>query len=54
VEDIVIVVGPFSFEAILSAHESLEQDEHGDHRFIGLIIKAGPWSIYHSGDCVLY
>jgi L-ascorbate metabolism protein UlaG (beta-lactamase superfamily) len=49
-----LVAGPFSFEAIPSAHETIEQDENGDHRFIGLIVKAGPWTIYHSGDCVPY
>ncbi len=49
-----LAVGPFSFEAIPSAHESIEQDENGDHRFIGLIVKAGEWVIYHSGDCVPY
>ena len=48
------IVGPFTFFAIPSAHETLDQDENGDHRFIGLIIQAGPWTIYHSGDCVLY
>ena len=45
---------PYTFEAIPSAHETLEQDEHGDHRFIGFIIRAGKWTLYHSGDCVLY
>jgi L-ascorbate metabolism protein UlaG (beta-lactamase superfamily) len=49
-----LVAGPFSFEAIPSAHETIEQDEHGDHRFIGLIVKARKWTIYHSGDCVPY
>lgn len=49
-----ILVGPFTFFAIPSAHESLEQDENGDHRFIGLIVQAGRWTIYHSGDCVPY
>jgi L-ascorbate metabolism protein UlaG (beta-lactamase superfamily) len=32
----------------------LEQDENGDHRFIGLIIQVGKWTIYHSGDCIPY
>jgi L-ascorbate metabolism protein UlaG (beta-lactamase superfamily) len=45
---------PFTFRAIPSAHESLEQDENGDHRFIGLIVQVGNWTIYHSGDCILY
>lgn len=49
-----ILVGPFTFFAIPSAHESLEQDANGDHRFVGFIVQAGRWTIYHSGDCVLY
>ena len=49
-----IRIGPFTFHAIPSAHEMLEQDEHGDHRYIGLILQAGGWTIYHSGDCVPY
>ena len=47
-------VEPFIFHAIPSAHEALEQDEHGDHRFIGFIVQIGKWTIYHSGDCILY
>jgi L-ascorbate metabolism protein UlaG (beta-lactamase superfamily) len=53
-DDESVRVNPFTFHAIPSAHESLEQDANGDHRFIGLIIKAGKWTIYHSGDCVPY
>jgi L-ascorbate metabolism protein UlaG (beta-lactamase superfamily) len=49
-----ISVDPFTFHAIPSAHELLEQDENGDHLFIGLIIQFGKWTIYHSGDCVPY
>jgi L-ascorbate metabolism protein UlaG (beta-lactamase superfamily) len=47
-------IGPFSFHAIPSAHETLEQDENGDYRCMGLLIQAGPWAIYHSGDGVPY
>ena len=47
-------IDPFSFHAIPSAHESLEQDENGDHKYIGLIVQAGKWTIYHSGDCIPY
>jgi L-ascorbate metabolism protein UlaG (beta-lactamase superfamily) len=49
-----IEIDPFVFHAIPSAHESLEQDENGDQRFIGLILQIGKWTIYHSGDCVPY
>jgi len=54
VDDAPLEIDPFSFEAIPSAHESIEQDEHNDHRFIGLVIKIDKWTIYHSGDCVPY
>lgn len=49
-----IRTGPFIFHAIPSAHEALEQDEHGDHRYIGFLVQAGNRTIYHSGDCILY
>jgi L-ascorbate metabolism protein UlaG (beta-lactamase superfamily) len=49
-----IRAGEFTFHAIPSAHETLEQDENSDHRFIGLIIEVGKWTIYHSGDCIPY
>lgn len=49
-----IKLDPFTFHAIPSAHEKLEQDENGDHRCIGLIVQAGNRTIYHSGDCVPY
>jgi L-ascorbate metabolism protein UlaG (beta-lactamase superfamily) len=47
-------IGPFTFHPIPSAHETLEQDENGDYRFIGLVVQLGKWTIYHSGDCIPY
>lgn len=41
-------------EAIAAAHERLETDAEGNHRFLGYIISAGGLRIYHSGDCVPY
>ena len=49
-----VIIAPFRFNAIPSAHESLEMDENGDHRFIGYIIEIGGRTIYHSGDCCIY
>ena len=49
-----IRIDPFVFYALPSAHELLEPDQHGNHRFIGFIVKVGKWTIYHSGDCVPY
>jgi L-ascorbate metabolism protein UlaG (beta-lactamase superfamily) len=47
-------IGPFTFQAVPAAHEALEMDEQGHHKFIGLIIQAGPYTLYHSGDTVRY
>lgn len=49
-----ISVEPFTFHAVPAAHEALEQDDAGHHKFIGLVIEVGPWTIYHSGDTVRY
>lgn len=49
-----IRLGRFRITAIASAHEELETDPSGRHRFLGYIIEAGMSLIYHSGDCVPY
>jgi L-ascorbate metabolism protein UlaG (beta-lactamase superfamily) len=49
-----VAIGPFKFYAIPSAHETLETDENGDHKFVGYIIEVGGRTIYHSGDCIPY
>ncbi|MEZ2127717.1 MULTISPECIES: MBL fold metallo-hydrolase [unclassified Sinorhizobium] len=35
-----------------AAHETLETDAEGNHRFLGYVIDAGSVRIWHSGDCV--
>lgn len=47
-------VGAFTFHGIPSAHNELETDERGQHRFMGFVVEAGPWRIYHSGDTLRY
>jgi L-ascorbate metabolism protein UlaG (beta-lactamase superfamily) len=49
-----IQIHPFTFHAIPSAHETLETDENGDHKFTGYVIEVGGKTIYHSGDCIPY
>lgn len=49
-----VSVSPFTFHAIPSAHESLETDENGEHKFVGYVIEVGGKTIYHSGDACLY
>ncbi|MFI0770409.1 MBL fold metallo-hydrolase [Streptomyces sp. NPDC021218] len=41
-------------EPVPAAHERLEQDENGDHRFLGYVLTVGGVRVYHSGDCVPY
>jgi L-ascorbate metabolism protein UlaG (beta-lactamase superfamily) len=47
-------IGPFELRAIPAAHESLDRDEQGRCRFLGFIVQAGPFGVYHSGDTVVY
>lgn len=44
----------FRFNGLPSAHETVERDEQGRCRFLGYIVQFGRWTIYHSGDTVLY
>jgi L-ascorbate metabolism protein UlaG (beta-lactamase superfamily) len=47
-------VGPFTFHAIASAHNELETDELGRHKFLGYVVQFGDFTVYHSGDTLLY
>ena len=46
--------GPFSVTAVPAAHERVELDASGRHRYLGYVIRWGSWTVYHSGDTVLY
>lgn len=39
---------------IASAHEEVETNAAGEHRFLGYILQAGEVTLYHAGDCVPY
>jgi L-ascorbate metabolism protein UlaG (beta-lactamase superfamily) len=45
-----VTCGAFTFHAVPAAHNELERDAAGRHKFLGYVIEAGPWRIYHSGD----
>ncbi len=47
-------VGDFRIHGIAAAHEELEKDEEDRCRFLGYVGRFGPWTVYHSGDTVLY
>jgi L-ascorbate metabolism protein UlaG (beta-lactamase superfamily) len=40
--------GPFRIEAVPAKHDELGPE------FVGYIVRFGPWTIYHSGDTLLY
>lgn len=44
----------FEITGVPAAHEEIERDAAGRHRFLGYIVRCGPWTLYHSGDTVRY
>ncbi|WP_421829847.1 MBL fold metallo-hydrolase [Larkinella sp.] len=47
-------VAGFSFHGVPAAHNSLERDDQGRCKFMGFVVQAGPWTVYHSGDTLWY
>jgi L-ascorbate metabolism protein UlaG (beta-lactamase superfamily) len=41
-------VGPFRIEAVPAKHDEMTPD------VVGYVVTCGPWTIYHSGDTLLY
>lgn len=41
-------------QAVAAAHERLEIDPQGNHKFLGYVLTLGTVRLYHSGDCVPY
>jgi L-ascorbate metabolism protein UlaG (beta-lactamase superfamily) len=49
-----VKVGDFTFHGIPASHNEIEKDETGRCKFMGYVIQFGKWSIYHSGDTLLF
>jgi L-ascorbate metabolism protein UlaG (beta-lactamase superfamily) len=47
-------VGAFRVEAVPAAHEVVEQDADGHMFYLGYVVSAGPFRVYHAGDTVPY
>jgi L-ascorbate metabolism protein UlaG (beta-lactamase superfamily) len=47
-------MGDFEFTGIAAAHDAIERDDAGHCRFLGLMVRFGPWTLYHSGDTRWY
>jgi len=50
----VLQLAPYEFHAVPAAHNTIERDEQGRHKFLGYVVKMAPYTIYHSGDTVRY
>jgi L-ascorbate metabolism protein UlaG (beta-lactamase superfamily) len=40
--------------AVPAAHETFQQNEVGEHHYLGYLLQFGSMTLYHSGDCVPY
>lgn len=47
-------VDEFIFHGVPAAHNEIERDAEGRCKFMGFVVKIGPFSIYHSGDTLWY
>lgn len=47
-------VAGFRIFGVPAAHEALERDDLGRCKYMGYVVEAGPWTLYHSGDTVFY
>ncbi len=48
------VVAGFQFHGVAAAHNTIDRDHEGRCLYLGYVIRCGPWTIYHSGDTLLY
>jgi len=49
-----VTVNSFTFYGVPASHNEIERDEFGRCRFMGYVIKFGDFTVYHSGDTLLY
>ncbi|GAB3261097.1 MBL fold metallo-hydrolase [Larkinella harenae] len=44
----------FTVHGVPAAHNTVERDAQNRCKFMGFVVQAGPWTIYHSGDTLWY
>jgi len=52
--DIVRVSEALEIQLLPAAHETLMLNAGGEHHFLGFLLRMNEFTIYHSGDCVVY
>lgn len=53
-EGTTITLHDLTLTGVPAAHETIERDHAGRCKFLGYVARLGPWTVYHSGDTVLY
>ncbi len=53
-DEVTVEVAGFTITGIPAAHEALERDDLGRCRYLGYVVAVGGWTVFHSGDTVLY
>ena len=49
-----VTCGAFELHPVPAAHNNLDHDEKGFHKYLGFVATFGPFSVYHSGDTLRY
>ena len=49
-----ITLKGFTYNGVPAAHNTIERDDLGQCRFMGFVVHFGKWTVYHSGDTLLY
>ena len=49
-----VTLGAFKITAVPAAHNSVEKDDWGRHKFLGYVVQMDTWTLYHSGDTKLF
>jgi len=46
----ILTIGPFTWHGIPAKHNEIDRDDEGNCRYMGYVVRFGPFAIYHSGD----
>ncbi|GAB3319670.1 MBL fold metallo-hydrolase [Larkinella ripae] len=49
-----VEAGGFTIHGVPAAHNTVERDAQNRCKFMGFVVQAGPWTLYHSGDTLWY
>ncbi|MEI7953918.1 MAG: MBL fold metallo-hydrolase [Verrucomicrobiota bacterium] len=53
-DDLLRVSDALEIRILPAAHESLMLNSHGEHYFLGFLLHLGQFTLYHSGDTLVY